>query len=50
MTQFRRESCCEPGASLEKRVGVDSGIGEVAGHRAGRPGAALTDLAAGLAG
>jgi hypothetical protein len=31
MTQFRRESCCEPGASLEKRVGVDSGIGEVAG-------------------
>lgn len=31
MTQSRRESCCEPGAALEKRVDVDSGVGEVAG-------------------
>ena len=31
MTHSSRESCCEPGASLEKRVDVDSGVGEVAG-------------------
>ena len=38
MTHSQRESCCEPGASLEKRVDVDSGVGEVAGdQRAAEP-------------
>ena len=38
MTHSSRESCCEPGASLEKRVDVDSGVGEVAGdQRAAEP-------------